>query len=241
MSAVRVRCSVCVPLFWTISCIATGCSSQVQRLLGPVPDAEVEGVYHEVRQGETLLSICHAYGADVQEVAEINGIEDPGTIRVGDRVFVPDAAAPRPPRHPEVNPAQTTGDGSVQRFPGEFIWPVDGVVTSRFGIRWGKRHDGIDISAPEGTPVLAAAKGTVLFSGNEGGYGKLIILQHEKNMITIYAHNRELLVRESDQVRQGQRIAEVGQTGRATGPHVHFEIREGRTPRNPLFFLPKRD
>ncbi len=241
MSAAWAKHCVRLPLLWAVACIATGCSSPVSRLLGPVPDAEVEGVYHEVRQGETLLSICRAYGADLQEVAEINGIEDPSSIRVGDRVFIPDVTAPRSTRPSEIHPPETTGDISVQKFPGEFIWPVDGVVTSRFGIRWGKRHDGIDIAAPEGTPVLAAAAGTVLFSGAEGGYGKLIILQHEKNMITIYAHNRELLVRESDTVRQGQKIAEVGQTGRATGPHVHFEIREGRTPRNPLFFLPKKD
>ncbi|NMB75162.1 MAG: peptidoglycan DD-metalloendopeptidase family protein [Myxococcales bacterium] len=230
-----------IPLLFTVACIATGCSSPVYRLLGPVPDAEVEGIYHEVRQGETLISICRGYGADLQEVAEINGIEDPSSIRVGDRVFIPDAAAPRSPTHSEAHAQETRDEVFIQRFPGEFIWPVDGVVTSRFGIRWGKRHDGIDIAAPEGTPVLAAAAGTVLFAGSEGGYGKLIILQHEKNMITIYAHNRELVVRESETVRQGQKIAEVGQTGRATGPHVHFEIREGRTPRNPLFFLPKKD
>jgi murein DD-endopeptidase MepM/ murein hydrolase activator NlpD len=219
--------------------MGSGCSSPVSRWLGPVPDAEVDGIYHEVQPGETLNSICRNYGADIQEVAEVNGIEDPDSIRAGDRVFIPEASAERKVGS-ETKGDERVQDSEVRRFSGDFIWPVDGVVTSRFGIRWGKRHDGIDIAAPEGTPVVAAAAGSVLFAGNEGGYGNLVILQHKKNMITIYAHNRSIEVKEADTVQQGQKIAQVGQTGRATGPHLHFEIREGRNPRNPLFFLPKK-
>jgi murein DD-endopeptidase MepM/ murein hydrolase activator NlpD len=79
----------------------------------------------------------------------------------------------------------------------------------------------------------------VVFAGEQGGYGNLLILSHENRMITIYAHNRVNLVKEGDSVTRGQVIAEVGQTGRATGPHVHFEIREGKKARNPMFFLPR--
>ena len=129
---------------------------------------------------------------------------------------------------------------AINNWTGQFIWPVDGVLTSKFGIRGGRRHDGIDIGAPEGTEIKAAADGTVLYSGDQQtGYGNLIIIKHAQDMITVYAHNQKNLVKESDQVKRGQAIGKVGRTGRATGPHLHFEIRKRTQPRNPLFFLPK--
>jgi murein DD-endopeptidase MepM/ murein hydrolase activator NlpD len=105
-------------------------------------------------------------------------------------------------------------------------------------VRAGKRHDGIDIAAPEGTPVLAAAAGSVIYAGEQAGYGAIVILKHEGGLVTLYAHNARLLVNEGDRVRRGEAIARVGQTGKTTGPHLHFEVREGTRPRNPLLFLP---
>ncbi|WP_448561212.1 peptidoglycan DD-metalloendopeptidase family protein [Trichothermofontia sp.] len=120
-----------------------------------------------------------------------------------------------------------------------YIWPARGVLTSGFGPRWGRMHQGIDIAGPVGTPVVASAAGTVIFAGwNSGGYGNLVKIWHENGSITYYAHNNRILVRENQQVEQGQLIAEMGSTGFSTGPHVHFEIRKrDRGPVNPMAFL----
>lgn len=117
-------------------------------------------------------------------------------------------------------------------------WPLKGVLYGRYGVRAGRRHDGIDIAAPEGTPVSAAAAGTVIYAGEQSGYGAIVILRHDGGLVTLYAHNSRLLVAEGEAVRRGEPIARVGQTGRTTGPHLHFEVREGTRPRNPLLYLP---
>lgn len=100
-------------------------------------------------------------------------------------------------------------------------------------------HDGIDIAAPEGTPIHAAAAGEVVYADSRlAGYGKLIILRHRYNQFTAYAHNQRNLVHKGDRVKAGQVIARVGKTGRATAPHLHFEIRRGSTPVDPFSYLP---
>ena len=203
----------------------------------PVQDAEAVGVFHEVVKGETLFSICKAYQADLQEVAEINGITDADNVLAGQKIFVPDVEKVVTEKKPVKEEVKKV---AIKNWTGQFIWPVDGVLTSKFGIRGGRRHDGIDIGAPEGTEIRAAADGTVLYSGDQQtGYGNLIIISHTNNMITVYAHNQKNLVKEKDKVKRGQVIGKVGRTGRATGPHLHFEIRKRTKPRNPLFFLPK--
>ncbi|MBI4715675.1 MAG: M23 family metallopeptidase, partial [Nitrospirae bacterium] len=98
-------------------------------------------------------------------------------------------------------------------------------------------HDGIDIAAAENTPVYPARKGEVIFSGWKEGYGNLVILRHEDGYTTRYAHNAVNLVREGDKVRRGETIARVGQTGKATGPHLHFEIRKDGHPVDPLSLI----
>jgi murein DD-endopeptidase MepM/ murein hydrolase activator NlpD len=112
------------------------------------------------------------------------------------------------------------------------------VLYGRYGVRSGKRHDGIDLAAPEGTAIGAAAAGTVIYAGEQSGYGSIIILRHADGLVTLYAHCSALLVEEGREVRHGEAIAKVGQTGRTSGPHLHFEVREGTRPRNPLLFLP---
>ena len=121
-----------------------------------------------------------------------------------------------------------------------YMWPAKGTLTSGYGWRWGKMHKGIDIAAPIGTPIMAAAAGEVIFAGwNSGGYGNLVKLQHSDGSVTFYAHNNRVLVHNGQKVKQGQLIAEMGSTGRSTGPHLHFEIRpNGTTAINPIARLP---
>ena len=118
------------------------------------------------------------------------------------------------------------------------IWPVKGRNTSNFGPRGRRVHEGIDLAAPTGTPVLASASGRVAYSGNGmRGYGKVVVLKHTNDLSTVYAHNSSLMVRMGDSVAQGQTIAKVGATGRTTGPHLHFEIRRRGVPEDPRKFL----
>lgn len=123
-----------------------------------------------------------------------------------------------------------------------YIWPAKGVLTSGYGWRWGRMHKGIDIAAPIGTPVVAAADGQVLSAGwNSGGYGNLVKLRHFDGSITLYAHNSKIFVRRGQTVSQGQQIAAMGNTGYSTGPHLHFEVRpQSDKAVNPIAFLPRK-
>jgi murein DD-endopeptidase MepM/ murein hydrolase activator NlpD len=122
-----------------------------------------------------------------------------------------------------------------------FIWPARGKLSSGYGYRWGRMHRGIDIAAPVGTPIFAAAAGVVIKSGwNSGGYGNLVDIQHADGTITRYAHNQRLLVHKGQTVYQGQQVSEMGSTGFSTGPHLHFEIHpSGKKAVNPMAFLPR--
>ncbi len=122
-----------------------------------------------------------------------------------------------------------------------YIWPARGALTSKYGWRWGRMHRGIDIAAPVGTPIFAAAPGVVIKSGwNKGGYGNLVDIQHADGTLTRYAHNYRLLVQPGQFVEQGQQISLMGNTGRSTGPHLHFEVHPGgKGAVNPIALLPK--
>ncbi|NJR52835.1 MAG: peptidoglycan DD-metalloendopeptidase family protein [Leptolyngbyaceae cyanobacterium CSU_1_3] len=122
-----------------------------------------------------------------------------------------------------------------------YVWPAKGMLTSPYGWRWGRMHRGIDIAAPIGTPVVAAAPGKVITSGwNDGGYGNLVEVKHSDGSVTLYAHNNRLLVKVGQQVAQGQQIAEMGSTGFSTGPHTHFEVHlPGQGAVNPVALLPQ--
>jgi len=130
--------------------------------------------------------------------------------------------------------------GNTGKFNG-YIWPAKGVLTSGYGWRWGRMHRGIDIAAPVGTPVFAAAAGVVITAGwNSGGYGNMVEIQHPNGSVTLYAHNSRLVVREGQEVAQGQQIADMGSTGYSTGPHSHFEVRlPGQGAVNPMAYLPR--
>jgi murein DD-endopeptidase MepM/ murein hydrolase activator NlpD len=132
--------------------------------------------------------------------------------------------------------APTTGSTSAPSSSG-FIWPVSGVLTSGFGYRWGRLHEGIDIAVPSGTAVHAAASGTVIVAGWVGGYGNLVVIDHGNGLATAYGHNTSLAVGVGQGVAQGQVIAYSGSTGHSTGPHVHFEVRVNGSAVDPLGYL----
>ncbi len=127
------------------------------------------------------------------------------------------------------------------RFDG-YMWPAQGVLTSGYGWRWGRMHQGVDIAGPVGTPIYAAGAGVVVSSGwNSGGYGNMVDVRHPDGSLTRYAHNSRLMVSPGQQVRQGQQIAEMGSTGFSTGPHLHFEIHiPSQGAVNPIALLPGR-
>jgi len=116
-------------------------------------------------------------------------------------------------------------------------WPLRGVLYARFGKKGRSPHDGIDLAAPAGTPVRTAGEGSVLFAGPQQGYGLLVIIEHAHGLVTVYAHNRDLRVKTGQAVREGQVIATVGESGKTSGPHLHFEVRQDGAPVDPLDFL----
>lgn len=118
-----------------------------------------------------------------------------------------------------------------------FIWPTSGTLTSGFGWRWGRMHEGIDIAAPTGTPIAAVAGGTVIVAGWMGGYGNLVVVDHGGGLATAYGHQSSIAVGVGTQVAQGQTIGYVGNTGNSTGPHLHFEVRVNGSPVDPLGYL----
>lgn len=206
---------------------------------------ETRGVYHTVQRGQTLYRIARVYAIDLETLKRVNNIRDPAQMKVGQHLWIPNArkvlpilgedSAP-PSRH-----AARTAETQVKKpvLPGYLVWPVKGELSSRFGIRNGKHHDGIDIAADTGTKIEAAAEGKVVFSGwGPKGYGLMIIIKHPNHLMTIYAHNARNLVNVNVSVEKGQKIAQVGSTGRATGPHLHFEVRNDTHPVDPLQYLP---
>jgi len=122
----------------------------------------------------------------------------------------------------------------------EFVRPSTGRLTSAYKWRWGRMHTGIDLAAPYGSPVRTVADGKILSAGYEGGYGKIVKVQHDDGTVTYYAHNSRLLVASGERVQAGDMIAAEGSTGHSTGPHVHFEVRIDGNPINPIPWLRKR-
>ncbi len=127
--------------------------------------------------------------------------------------------------------------GPIRRGSGRLIYPVNGTFTSPFGMRWGRLHAGIDISAPSGTPIRAADSGRVVLLGFTGGYGNYTCVQHTSSMSTCYAHQSGYATSNGAGVRQGQVIGYVGNTGHSFGAHLHFEVRLGGSPVNPMGYL----
>lgn len=216
----------------------------------PAPQASAEG-YYVVKRGDTLYSIALEHGADYREIAQWNGLDDPTRLSVGQqlRVKPPEersvqvgrprilgrietrpieggaAAAPPPPREEPKIDADTV----------QFMWPARGKVLAGFAE---PRSKGIDIDGKIGDPVVAAATGRVTYIGSGiPGLGKLVVIRHDNGFITVYAHNKAILVKEQQAVTRGQKIAELGNSD-ADRPKLHFQIRKGAAAVDPLRYLP---
>lgn len=200
------------------------------------------GVFQKVGEGLTIADISRAYQVNAEYILRVNELASPKKLQAGFEVFVPDAN-PLPPskrnrlikgRTPRPRPKGT------RTYIGKPLDTSNSLVVS---CGYGRRrhpitrvyqmHSGIDLVAPWGTPILAVKDGEVTFAGWKGGYGKLVVVQHEKNMESYYSHATEILVKEGEKVVEGQVIARVGATGDVTAPHLHFELRWDGHARNP--------
>lgn len=185
----------------------------------------IPGVVHTVQRGDTLFEIARAYGVSLESILSSNALDDPNLIQPGMRMVIPGARRQALP---------LVVNGRLQRA---FSWPVRGPISSPFGWRWGRQHEGIDIAVTTGTPVRAAAAGKVEYARWGGGYGFLVSVDHGDGVVTRYAHNRQIVVREGQHVSRGQVLAFSGNTGNSTGPHVHFEVRFRSRAVNPISYL----
>lgn len=192
------------------------------------------GVYHTVEAGQTLWRIAWTYGVDLETLQWVNDVEDVTDLRVGRILFIPGATSVL-----EVIPVRPEDETPPSAAKILITWPLRGRLTSGFGPRNNRPHQGVDIAAPKGTPVNAVADGKVVYSGNGmRGYGKVVVVKHANELSTVYAHNSAILVRMGEKVEKGQVIAKVGSTGWATGPHLHFEVRRRGVPEDPMSYLP---
>jgi LysM repeat protein len=201
----------------------------------------VTGVTHKIKKGDTLASIAKTYKADKDEIASYNGYSDGDSLSAGDTLIIPDGeVVPEPDnkksnktiaKKPATKVFASAGDGYYTR-------PILGGVRTQ-GIHG---HNGIDIGAPVGTQLVAAADGTVIAAksgGYNGGYGSMVIINHPNGTQTVYGHMSRVDVVTGQSVVKGQGIGLSGNTGRSTGPHLHFEVRKGEFAQDPLLFLPQ--
>ncbi len=231
----------------------------IQALNPGLEETLVDGSVIHLKQQQPLLNIKTVQNASYQETvpAPVNEIQDSnlyqGTTQVVeqgteglkmvsakivkingqevDRMVLSESvlSAPTPSSVIVGTRPVPTGIGS-----GQFLRPYSGVITSRFGSRWGSVHKGIDVGGSVGDPVLSADEGKVVFAGwNTGGYGNLVILDHGNGYQTYYAHMNEILVSDGDVIEKGYQLGTVGSTGRSTGPHLHFEVRKDGEPQDP--------
>ena len=222
----------------------------VAKVTAPTPRTLADGEY-EVKRGDTLYSIALENGADYREVALWNSLEDPTRIRVGQILRVkPPEPEPgkavvsriesrplesRPLDAPAAAAKAPAATAQAKEAPSEFIWPAKGKVLAGFAE---PRSKGIDIDGRLGDPVVAAAPGRVTYTGSGiPGLGKLVVIKHDNGYITVYAHNRDILVKEQQSVARGQKIAELGASD-ADRPKLHFQIRKGSAAVDPLRYLP---
>ena len=221
------------------------------------------GLYHRVGGGETGIAIARAYRVSWAEIVTLNGLQHPYVIRQGQRLRLPDSAS-AVPISGELSPEQRAGaflldiDDIVTggapaiadtaapvlprpgNFAGSFSWPLRGTILARFGSLGGGRvNDGLNIAGANGAPVISAASGIVVYSGNEiGVFGGLVLVDHGSGWVTAYGHLGRLDVKRGDAVVTGQALGGVGDTGYVTQPQLHFEIRKDRQPINPQTVLP---
>lgn len=194
-----------------------------------IPSAD--GLLRIVRKNDTIEDIALDYDVSIDSIVSANSISDPNTIYVGQELFLPNATAPR------------ASNGWSRTGQPVFARPAGGRISSRYGQRmhpiYRRRqlHAGIDFACGSGAKIVAARDGVVIRAERFGGYGNLIVLQHENGYTTRYAHLSRYKVRRGQKVRQGQEIGRAGSTGVSTGPHLHFEVRRNGKSIDPLTVL----
>jgi len=200
----------------------------------------VTGVIHKVKKGDTVYSIAKYYSTDPQGIVDypFNTFVNDETfaLAVGQILIVPDGVKPKEiPWSPGAYIAQKTPDAGTVVASGKFVWPASGIISQ--GFRW--YHKAIDIANRDLPPVLAADSGKVLVAGwpDNVGYGNRVVIDHGNGFITLYGHLNRIYVVAGQTVKRGDQIGQMGSTGRSTGPHLHFEIRQNGTLVNPLDFL----
>lgn len=199
----------------------------------------------EVKEGDTLFKIAQANDMAVEELAEVNGILNPDELSVGQILFLPDddpldIAKPKVAESPpELPPLKLKAVPKGVKW----FWPIDAGVLLREYSRSKKRpFDGLLVAAPQGTPVRAVNGGKVAYTGDPGTqYGTMIIVKHSDGYTSIYSHLDAVNVKAGDAIERGTPIGKVGSSGRAESPRLHFEIREGRKPIDPLLLLEPKD
>jgi len=202
---------------------------------------------HVVEPGENLYRIAQAHGVRLEDLQALNEIEDPTSLRVGQRLLIPKPLPP-PPMSEPVEPSPSP-PAEHDRCPSKLeslaisryglSWPVDGVVLARFGEVDGAPHPGIDLGAPIGAPIYASQAGRVTFAGTQPGFGRVVILEHGPGAFTLYARNDENCVETGQRVQRGQVIGHVGDAGGTGVPYVYFEVREDGRPVDPQPRLPR--
>ncbi len=203
----------------------------------PPDTVMIEKVYI-VQPKDTLFKIARENNMTVDALKRLNSITS-NDIRVGQRIYL--AGSPRPAGTGQSS-ANITEEELMKkdRLREDLALPVEGRVLSEYGLRNGRPHKGIDIGAKNGTPIYAVLDGTVVYSGVQGAYGNVVVLEHPDFVMTVYAHNEKNMVAVGDKVQKGQQIATVGSTGNASGSHLHFEYRIKGKAINPRKVLPLR-
>jgi murein DD-endopeptidase MepM/ murein hydrolase activator NlpD len=207
-----------------------------------------DGIFYKFKNGDKIESVAKRYQVSVDKIRKVNPTVDLVSLKTGNEIFLPGA---RPEAIAEsyvaekksISSAGKNSKGSIQKTSRSFRWPVMGKINSPFG--WRRHpitrrrdfHTGLDIKASRGTVIRSSREGQVVYSGWMGGYGKVVVVEHSGGQSTLYAHCSSLLVKQGTKISVGQNIARVGSSGRTTGPHLHFEVRNGNSPVNPLQYL----
>jgi murein DD-endopeptidase MepM/ murein hydrolase activator NlpD len=194
---------------------------------------------YRVRPGDTLSGLAHRFDVSMVELAAVNELAPPYRLEIGQPLRVPQSSVVQVAVRSERRSAPKAADGLPPLSGDGFLWPVNGKLIGAFGeAEDGQMRAGIDIAARKGTPVLAAEDGIVLYA-DDGvrGYGQLVLIRHDDDYITTYAHNSALLVEVGETVRRGQVIARVGDSGDVADSQLHFELRKGREPIDPETML----
>lgn len=264
MTAVKLKYTLYVIIIFTFfiflisSCVTTG-PPEAPKII----KSNKGGFYHRIVCGEDLFEISRKYEISIHYLAKINNIKNYDRLQPGTYLYIPpketpvnqktkvvtggiagssstvSAAGANSETKKTTNPTKQTTNTKFKPTEKKFIWPLNGKVSRGYSDNESSRHKGVDILAATGSPIVAARSGVVIYEGNSmPGYGNMIIIDHGDQYATLYGHNKTNLVRVNQKVKQGETIALVGMTGRATAPHLHFEIRENAVAIDPAPHLP---